>query len=147
MKIRTLFLPFACLIMTIVAAACHGNEIYDEMPQDIQMFISRYFPNSEVQSFTHSASSYYVRIDDGPGMTFDQDYKWTSLNGYGLPLPQMFLFDQLPEKVYDYLQETSQLNSVFEVERTAKEYSLKLMHTTITYDIATGQLSGTVPQP
>lgn len=143
MKIRLL------LIISLLLAAltgCHSNDIYDEMPQQIQLFISQYFPNSEVQSFSRSGAIYHIRIANGPGMTFDEKYAWTNVNGSGTPLPQVFLFDQLPPAVYEYLQETSRLDAVFAAERTDKTYTLQLLDSTITYDIATRQITGTVPK-
>ena len=55
------------------------------------------------------------------------------------------LFDQLPPKVYAYLQDSQQLDSVFGMERDSKRYTLSLLNSTLMYDIASGELSGTTP--
>ena len=107
--------------------------------------LTQYYPNSEVQSYTHNAGVYHVRLDDGPGLTFDSSYEWTDIDGYGMPLPQVLLFDQLPPKIYQYLQETGQLNAVFAVRRDSTEYALTLLDQNLRYDIASGELTGTAP--
>ncbi len=51
------------------------------------------------------------------------------------------LFDQLPPKLYDYLQETEQLNSVFSMERDKDYYTLTLLDSMLRYTIATGAMT------
>lgn len=148
------FLRYCRLTVAVLVAAavgsvlsgCHHAELWEELPPDISSFISQYFPNSELNSYTHTGTTYHVRIDDGPGLTFDADYKWTDINGYGMPLPQVLLFDQLPPKIYDYLQETEQLNAVFALSRDSARYTLTLLDQTLTYDIATATISGSKPE-
>ena len=129
------FLPFA-------PAGCHNAELWGEMPADVASFITRYFPSGQLQSYTHNAGVYHVRIDDGPGMTFDEDEQWLAVDGYGMPLPQVLLFDQLPPAVYNYLQETEQLNSVFSISRDKGKYTIALLNSNLYYDTATGMLTG-----
>lgn len=137
------------LIMSValmsVAVSCHGDDEWNEMPQEIADFVSKYFPGEGVGSYTHNGNTYHVRIDDGPGITFDSDYAWEIVDGYGMPLPQVMLFDQLPPKLYGYLQDSQQLDSVFSMERDSRRYTLSLLNTTLTYDIKTGEISGTTP--
>lgn len=142
---RVLAAAIATFALAFVPVACHHAEIWDELPQEISEFITRYFPSSELQSYTNNAGSYHVRIDDGPGLTFGATYQWTDIEGYGMPLPQVLLFDELPPKIYQYLQETEQLNAVFAMRRDATRYTLTLLDNDLMYDIATGELSGTTP--
>ena len=58
-----------------------------------------------------------------------------------MPLPQVMLFDQLPPRLYAYLQDSQQLDSVFGMERDSKRYVLTLLDSTLTYDISTGDAS------
>ena len=60
--------------MLFVATSCHSDDEWDEMPQEIADFVSRYFPGEGIGSYTHNGNTYHVRIDDGPGITFDSDY-------------------------------------------------------------------------
>lgn len=129
----------------MLAGACHHAELWDEMPRQIASFINMYYPNSELQAFQSTDKGYYVRIDDGPGMSFGTDYAWTSLDGYGMPLPQQFLFDQLPAPLYRYLVESENLNAVFSCSRDARTYTVQLTTSTLSYNTDTETLSGTTP--
>ena len=133
------------LFLTGMLGACRHGDDYDELPQKIADFVSRYYPGEGVQSFAEAGGTYHVRIANGPGITFDSSYEWVSINGYGMPMPQVMLFDQLPPKLYGYLQDSQQLDSVFGMDRDSKRYTLTLLSSTLIYDIATGAISGTVP--
>lgn len=134
-------------LCALCAGSCSNNDEYGELPGKIAEFVSTYFPGQAVESYTHSGANYHVRIKNGPGLTFGDNYSWTAVDGYGLPLPQVMLFDQLPPKLYGYLQDSRQLDSVFGMERDTRRYVLTLLDSSLTYDIATGELSGTVPTP
>lgn len=131
--------------LLFVSSSCHNNEEWDEMPQEIADFVSKYFPGEGIGSYSHSSTGYHVRIDDGPGITFDNNYVWEVVDGYGMPLPQVMLFDQLPPRLYAYLQDSQQLDSVFSMERDSLRYTLSLLNSDLIYDIKTGAISGTVP--
>lgn len=131
--------------LLFVSSSCHNNEEWDEMPQEIADFVSKYFPGEGIGSYSHSSTGYHVRIDDGPGITFDNNYAWVVVDGYGMPLPQVMLFDQLPPRLYAYLQDSQQLDSVFSMERDSLRYTLSLLNSDLIYDIKTGAISGTVP--
>lgn len=128
--------------LTSIQSACDHSELWDEVPGEIANFINDYFPNSELQSVSHTGNTYHIRIDDGPGLTFDKDFNWTDINGYGIPIPQVLLFDQLPPQLYDYLQETEQLNSVFSISRDGDNYTLALLNSSLYFNAATGELRG-----
>ncbi|MDE6120487.1 MAG: hypothetical protein K2F63_01710, partial [Muribaculaceae bacterium] len=49
--------------------------------------------------------------------------------------PQVLLFDQLPPKMYMYIQETEQLNAVFAITRDPDVYTASLLDDTLTYRI------------
>ncbi len=131
--------------LLFVSSSCHNNEEWDEMPQEIADFVSKYFPGEGIGSYSYSSTGYHVRIDDGPGITFDNNYAWVVVDGYGMPLPQVMLFDQLPPRLYAYLQDSQQLDSVFSMERDSLRYTLSLLNSDLIYDIKTGAISGTVP--
>ncbi len=146
---RPVFMLILSAVMSVfllfAATSCHGDDDWDAMPQDIADFVSQYFPGSGIGSYSHNGDTYHVRIDNGPGITFDSDYAWVSVDGYGMPLPQVLLFDQLPPKLYAYLQDSQQLDSVFSMERDSRRYTLSLLNSTLIYDIATGAINGTTP--
>lgn len=139
---RFLSLMFLSMMLALSVQSCSKNELYDDMPQAISSFISQYYPNSALASFSSTSSGYTAVIKDGPGITFAKDCSWTAIDGYGSTIPQVFLFNELPPAVFAYLQETENVDSVFAIKRDSKEYTLKLLSSSLTYDIATGQLSG-----
>ena len=130
---------FAALILAVTlfstSSCSSGGEDISGLPSPLQDFIVRYFPGSRIDSYSHPGATYHVRIYNGPGLTFDSAYQWTSIEGYGMPLPQVLLFDQLPPALYAYLQETENLDSVFGIVRTPLIYTLTLLDSTITFDI------------
>ncbi len=75
-------------------------------------------------------------------MTFDHECEWEAINGYGMPLPQVLLFDQLPPALYKYLEETDDVGSVFSIERDRTSYTVVLLDSTLIYDIKTQQITG-----
>ncbi|MDE7458827.1 MAG: hypothetical protein K2M77_08165 [Muribaculaceae bacterium] len=141
-KLRKIGLAVTAIIMAIFAA-CSDSEPWDELPEKISNFVTQYFPNTGLDSFSESTTTYHVRMSNGPGMTFNKDCEWEAINGYGMPLPQVLLFDQLPPALYKYLEETENLNSVFSLERDSSTYTVVLLDTTLTYDIQTQEITGT----
>lgn len=144
MKSRILFNSFFAVMATIALSvtSCHNDEPLSEMPYKISQFVTQYFPNMGVSSFTESSDTYHVRLDNGPGLTFDKSYGWEVVNGYGMPLPQVLLFDQLPPALYSYLDETQTLDAVFTIERNSTTYTVVLLDSTLSYDIASGEITG-----
>lgn len=146
MKFKSLF-AVAALAVSIIIGSLSGckddNDLWGELPAEISQFITQYFPNSSIDSFSESANTYHVRISNGPGMTFNKDCEWEAINGYGMPLPEVLLFDQLPPALYTYLEETSELESVFSMDRDKASYTIVLLDTTLHYDISTQEITGT----
>lgn len=136
---------FAAVMLILLPAGCHNAELWEKIPQPVTEFLAQYFPSSELQSADNSDGIIHVRINNGPELIFDSNNQWISVNGHGVPLPEVFLFDQMPPKVYSYLQETEQLNAVFAVTRDSKTYTLTLLNNELTYDIGTAGLHGSTP--
>lgn len=143
---KTLFSIFlACLVLPVTAliSSCSDSdsELWGEMPKKIVDFVTQYFPNTQVDSYAESSSTYHVRMKDGPGMTFDKNKDWITVNGYGMPLPQVLLFDQLPPALYTYLDQTGNLNAVFSIERDNTSYKVVLLDSNLTYNINTEEIT------
>lgn len=96
MKITIVFnvLHMAVTPLMALFSSCKDEQPWDELPVDISRFISQYFPNCGIESFTTSPTTYHIRISNGPSLTFDKDYRWESINGYGMPLPEVLLYDR-----------------------------------------------------
>lgn len=138
---------FAVLLIFALFTACKDSE-YTALPDKIASFVTQYFPGYSVDSYSNTGSLYHVRLKNGPGLTFNHDQDWISINGYGLTLPQVLLFDQLPPDLYVYLEETENTENIFSVERDGFAYTLVLLNETIKYDIATSKITvDTAPEP
>ncbi len=135
---------FALLALT---SCSNHDDSYDEMPPKVQTFVSKYFPNFEVDSYTATADTYRVKLKDGPGITFDKDQMVENVNGYGMPLPGMLLFDTLPPKLYQYIEADSALNSVFAIEFSAETVYAVLLDYSLIYDNATGEIRQVTTPP
>lgn len=123
-------------------SSCSDMDKWDNVPEEINRFVTKYFPGSGYQSFTQTSDGYKVIIKNGPGITFDAGCNWTSVNGYGMPLPQIFLFDCMPPELYQYLEETDNLKDVFSVKIENKVYVVKTTAGEVSYNTATGELKG-----
>lgn len=134
----------ALLILAVVAGApgCSHSELWNELPEKVSSFIDQYYPSSELESVAHTGNTWHVRIADGAGLTFDADCNWVNVDGYGVALPQVMLFDQLPPRLYAYLQETEQLNGVYAMSRDGTHYTLSLLDSTLNFDTSNGEVEG-----
>ncbi|MDE6081040.1 MAG: PepSY-like domain-containing protein [Muribaculaceae bacterium] len=82
-----------------------------------------------------------VRLRNSVMLTFDKQNNWQSVNGYGSTLPQMFLFDQLPPALYQYLQEMESVNGVYGVVRDSRLYRVELKNQSLLYNISDGSIT------
>lgn len=129
-------------LMAFLGFACSSNDAYDDMPETIQKFISQYYPNQVLESFTSSDSGYVAQLKNSATITFGLNYQWTQINGNGVVLPQVLLFNDFPPDLYNYLQETENTNNVYKASRNSIEYVVELLDYTLTYTISTGDITG-----
>lgn len=146
-KIFTGVLALLILVLPPFMQGCRDSEPWDEVPSQIAKFITQYFPNEGLASITESSDTYHVRLDSGPGLTFDKNCEWEAINGYGMPLPKVLLFDQLPPALYSYIEESGNSGSVFSIERDSEAYTVVLLASTLSYDVETGRITGSDRQP
>lgn len=129
------------LLIAIVAAmclaGCNDDNSFAKLPEKISEFLSEYWPNSGYSSYQQDDGNYIITIKDGPRVTFSGSMAWTSVDGLGATLPQQFLYDQLPERLYDYIESAEATGEVFRVERNDKQYIVGLLESTLTYVIST----------
>lgn len=135
---------FVILAMLLAAlTSCQDSDNYKDLVDPVSSFVSQYWPNPDIESYTHpTADTYLVIIKNGPSITFDSNYKWTEIDGNGMTLPQVLLYDQLPSTLYRYLEETENTGAVFKLERTARQYSVTLLDSSLTYNTSTGEIKG-----
>lgn len=135
-KFIVLILPLFALILS-----CQGTDTYSDLPRPIAQFVSQYWPNPDVSSFSVlNDSTFEVRIKNGPTIKFNDEYDWILINGNGLTLPVILLYDCLPNKLYDYLLSGSMLDKCFVLERTSRSYDLTMLNDNITYDVRTNDI-------
>lgn len=135
------------VLLSVAVFSCSHNENYDDMPQKIQDFISQYYPNSEVSNFSSTATTFTLTIKNGPTIVFNSDCNWIRINGNGMPLPKELLFNDFPPILYNYLQETENTGSVFTAIRDSKDYVVELLDYTLTYNIASAEITGSNEKP
>ena len=82
-------LKASVLVVAMVLFMACSHSLWDDLPQPISMFITTYYPNSSISSFDETDNGYKVVVKSGPTMYFDSDYKWTEVNGNGVPLPSI----------------------------------------------------------
>lgn len=132
----------AILLITMIFTGCTSNSLLDQLPEKVSDFIEEYFPGQEVSSATFSdESTFLVRLHNSVLLTFNKEYNWQSINGYGSTLPQMLLFDQLPPALYQYLQEMESVDGVYGVMRDSKLYRVELQNMSLLYNIADGSIT------
>lgn len=121
--------------------SCQGTDTYSELPRPIAQFVSQYWPNPEVTNFTHTdESTYEVYVKNGPTLKFNSDYEWITINGNGGALPEVLLYDCLPDRLYSYLESLSLFADCFSIERSPQNYTLTMLNFRVTYDITTGSI-------
>ncbi len=128
-------------VVALIVSSCHNDSEYDLLPPGAADFITQYWPDPYIESVTKpSKDETQVVVKNGPTITFGIDNEWTEIDGNGMPLPQVLLFDRLPSPLYDYLESGEYLNQVFEIERDPRRYEVEILNGDITYDIATHRI-------
>lgn len=134
------------LIIVLTANSC-GNKDYDNLPREIQQFISQYFPGQGVTAFNDSGGSYTVTLDNSASLVFNPSFVWTTVDGNGSPIPQQFMFDHFPSDLYDYIITTDNLGEVFAVTRDSGIYTVTFHNYIVEYNVATGKITQVVTGP
>ncbi len=127
-------IPAIILFFVTLLTAC-GEDVWGEIPSTITNFVTKYFPNTGISSYSEKGGNYFVQVQNSASLQFDTNYDWTVINGNGSPLPEVLIYDQLPQDAYNYLEETEQTSQVYELNRNEKTYTIKLYNSLLEYDI------------
>lgn len=127
-------------IIIILMGACN-SDTWDELPSAISQFVSEYFPFGELSGYSSKGGVEVVQIKKGATLTFNSDYDWTDVNGNGVVLPQNFLYDELPQRLYNYIESIEVQNSVYRVRRTPDLITVDLLDSQLTYDQHSGDIT------
>lgn len=130
------------LLGSILLLGSCSSDALDETPSAVSTFITRYFPNIRLESYTPTADGgHKAKLDNSATIVFNKDNQWVEIDGEGVTLPDVLLYDQLPPALYSYLKGTEQQNRVYSMTRDNFYYKLTMLDTVITYTIATGAIS------
>lgn len=139
-RLEKLFM-LPAILMVMFLSACSSSSVWDEVPTPITSFIEQYYPGSGVKSFSQTTDGYKVKITNGASLSFDEEYNWTFIDGNGVRLPEVLVYNQLPPALFNYLQGIEQQSDVYAMNRDKTYYKLTMFDTVITYEIATGKIS------
>lgn len=142
MKVLTGYIA-AFILLVLTMSGCSDSQ-WSNLPDKVSEFITHYYPNEDVSSEGwNDSTTFSVKMSGGEIITFDKSLNWEEVNGLGGLVPQVFLFDELPPALYEYLQETESLSNVYSVDRNSHEYIVELLNSSVIYDIDSGAI--TVP--
>jgi hypothetical protein len=94
-------LVMAVMVVGAMVGGC-GTAMWDEVPGRIQEFIAQYWPGSTVSAYDVVDGEYHVTIKDGASLVFDSKYNWLLINGNGVAIPSILIYDEMPH-IYTYL--------------------------------------------
>lgn len=143
-----------CLLILIVALFMFGatscaSDAIDDTPSSVSGFITQYFPNVRVKSWTPIADGGHKAVlENSATIVFDKENKWIDIDGEGVTLPEVLIYDQLPPSLYSFLQAIEQQRGVYAVTRDNFYYKLRMLDTVLTYTIATEAITypGEMPE-
>lgn len=138
---QTFLLALICGILMPMLSYCTEDTDFDDLPAPIQKFVAKYYPEIAVEDYNFSNGVYTVSLRGSAMMHFDAQMVWTSVDGRGGVLPQMFLYDEMPEAVYEFTETTGSIGRVYSATRNSSMFALHLLDQDIVYDIASGQVS------
>lgn len=144
--VKTLLLLVTAISANLAAVSC-GDDDYNDLPREIQSFISQYFAGQGVANFSESGGTYTVNLDNSATLVFTPSLIWQSVDGNGNTVPGQFLFDQLPSPLYDYIETTDNLGEVYAVSRDAGVYMVTFHNYVVSYSTRTGDITPVVTGP
>lgn len=138
---------FVAAILLIFAtlpwlAACDAEDGFNTPEQKIQQFVSQYYPGTPIDNeSTLTDGEIQVVLKNSATILFDANGSWLSVDGNGVVLPSVLLFDQLPGKLYDYIEEMEATDGVYRIFRNSTIYTVTFLDSAIQYEIASGSIS------
>ncbi len=143
-RLRILITAVALIIGAGALTTSCGDNDFNDLPREIQQFISQYFPGQGVADFSESGGTYTVNLDNSASLVFNSSLIWTTIDGNGSPIPRQLVFDQFPSKLYDYIETTENLGEVYSVTRDTGIYMVIFHGYIISYNVSTGDIQPVV---
>lgn len=129
------------VVMGICLAGCANNS-WEEVPSTAYDFCMKYWPEYAIESYSNSDGVQTVVIKGAATVYFNQSSQWIRIDGNGGTMPTMLLWDQLPSALYTYVEQVDALEAVYGMARSSSAYEVTLSDQTISYDVSTGEITG-----
>ncbi|MBD5244170.1 MAG: hypothetical protein HDS57_01700 [Barnesiella sp.] len=130
------------LLFVGVFSACSEPDVWSKVPSRVSQFVQQYWPGQDLSYVANEKDGVCkLTIQNGPSLEFDAAGSWTSIKGGGSPLPSMLIYDQLPDALYRYIEESEATNGVYALSRTASAYDVTLLNSKVSYNISSGQIT------
>lgn len=126
-------------VISIVMFIACSDTLWDELPSEISTFITTYYPNSGISNYSEKDGGYYVTIKNGASMVFDSNYDWILVNGNGVPIPVIFIFNEMP-KIYQYLEAREMTSDLMEADNQPRNIILTFTDFRLEYIKETGEI-------
>lgn len=140
---KTKYLTTAISILMLIAC---GDTLWDELPSPISTFITTYYPNSGISDYEEENATYYVKIKNGASLVFDSNYDWIQINGNGVPIPPIFIFNEMP-KIYQYLEARELTSDLMEAKNEPRTILLTFTDFRLEYIKETGDIRTYTEKP
>lgn len=133
---RKIFYFLLTTVAMTIFAGCQSDNEPEFLPEEITQFMQFYFAG---ESFTSTAtdSGYTITVHDGATIKFNTDNQWTDINGNGVPLNDMLIYNILPNPLYGYTQEMEATDGVYRVTRLMSVYTVYFLDSSVSYDAST----------
>lgn len=125
--------------MSILVLIACGDTLWDELPSPISTFITTYYPNSGISNYKEKDDNYYVTIKNGASLVFDNNFNWIQINGNGVPIPQIFIFNEM-QKIYQYLEARELTSDLMEAKNEPRTILLTFTDFRLEYIKETGDI-------
>lgn len=136
---RRIFHHIGLYALLLAVASC-GSTLWDDVPEPIRQFISTYWPGVTVSDYEQLADgSYTATIKRGASLAFDADYRWTRIDGRGVALPAILIYNEMPA-IYEYLEAREQTSDLLLAVSDPTAITLTFGDFTLQYDKATGAI-------
>ena len=133
---------FSLMVLALSVSSCDADDMGDTPEGRIQSFVNQYFPGIAVSSQnTLADGDIQVTLKGSATILFDSEGTWTNINGNGVTLPAVLLYDQLPSPLYKYIEEMEDTEGVFRIIRDSSSYQVYFLDSAITYGIATSKIT------
>lgn len=126
------------ILCVLMFFAC-SDSLWNELPSPISTFITTYYPNSSISSYDEKTDEYYVTIKNGASLVFNSNYDWIEINGNGVPIPQIFIFNEMP-KIFQYLEARELTSDLMEAVNEPRTIILTFTDFRLEYIKETGEI-------